>query len=251
MTAPLASLSLPRPPSGLLDKAALFLDFDGTLVDIAPTPDAVVVDAAIHVLLAQLIERHRGAVAIVSGRSIAQLDHLLGDSARLLALSGSHGAEQRENGVLTQPARPPELDEAETRLRAFARDRDGLVVESKSYGVALHYRLAPALSEEADRRATEIADELALVLQKGKMMVELRVAGDDKGAAVHKLMQCAVMKGARPIFLGDDVTDETAFRAARALGGHAILVGPPRETNADFALPGPAAAREWLASGPR
>lgn len=251
MAAPIRSPVLPRPPAGLLDNAALFLDFDGTLVDIAATPDAVVVGPPIHDLLARLIERHRGAVAIVSGRSIAQLDALLGESATRLALSGSHGVERRENGVLAQPHRPPELDEAEAAIRSFARDRDNLVVEPKSYGVALHYRLAPSLADEAGRHATEIAERLGLRLQEGKMMVELRLAGDDKSGAVRTLMRCAAMQGRLPLFLGDDVTDEDAFLAARALGGHAILVGPTRETNADFALPDPAAAREWLAGGPQ
>ena len=245
------SLALPAPPPSLLENAALFLDFDGTLVDIAATPDAVVVDAPVHDLLARLVERHRGAVAIVSGRSIAQLDALLGENAMRLALSGSHGVEQRENGVLAQPSRAPELDEAEAAIRSFARDRDGLIVESKSYGVALHYRLSPGFADEARCHAAAISERLGLRLQEGKMMVELRIAGDDKGGAIRALMSCAAMQGRNPLVLGDDVTDEDAFLAARGLGGHAILVGAMRETEADFILPSPAAARDWLAGGPR
>lgn len=239
------------PPSEILKNAGLFLDFDGTLVDIAPTPDAVVVDRAIHDLLALLVARHRGAVAIISGRSIAQLDDLLGDSALRVMVSGSHGVEQRGSGMLTRPERPCQLDEAEARFRAIARDQDGVVVEAKSYGVALHYRLAPHFSDEARSQAAKLASEFGLLLQEGKMMVELRAPGDDKGMAVRKLMRCGVMDGRRPVFLGDDITDEVGFLAARDAGGHGILVGPPRETHANFALPNPAAARDWLASGPQ
>lgn len=239
------------PPSEILADAGLFLDFDGTLVDIAATPDAVVVDRPIHDLLALLVARHRGAVAIVSGRSIAQLDALLGDSALRVALSGSHGVEHRCDGIRTHPDRPSELDKAEARFHSIAREQEGVVVETKSYGVALHYRAAPHFADEARSQAAKLASEIGLALQEGKMMVELRTPGDDKGMAVRKLMQGDVMKGRRPIFLGDDVTDEVGFRAARDLGGHAILVGPQRETHADFALPNPAAARAWLASGPQ
>ncbi|MDQ3144696.1 MAG: trehalose-phosphatase [Pseudomonadota bacterium] len=251
MPVQLSSRPMLAPPSDILENAALFLDFDGTLVDIAATPDAVVVDRAIHDLLALLLERHRGAVAIISGRSIAQLDDLLGESARRVALSGSHGVERREGGIVTRPERPPELDEAQGRFHSIVQQHDGVVVEAKSYGVALHYRLAPQFAAEARSEAARLAAELGLLLQEGKMMVELRTPGDDKGMALRKLMQCDVMNGRRPIFLGDDVTDEVAFLAARHLGGHAILVGPPRETNADFALPSPAAARDWLTEGPQ
>ncbi len=239
------------PPSEILENAALFLDFDGTLVDIAATPDAVVVGQAIHNLLALLVARHRGAVAIISGRSIAQLDDLLGESAVRVALSGSHGVERRRDGMLTHPERPGALDKAEARFHSIAQEQEGVVMEVKSYGVALHYRLAPRFADEARSEAAKLASELGLVLQEGKMMVELRTPGDDKGMAVRKLMTSNAMKGRRPIFLGDDVTDEVAFVAARDLAGHAILVGPPRETHADFALPSPAAARDWLAGGPR
>lgn len=237
---------LPSPPLALLDRATLFLDLDGTLLELVEHPDEVRADADLCNLLARLGSRLDGRLAIISGRSLEQIDAILGESAAGLALSGSHGCEHRWNGVLAQPIRPLTLDEAAARMRRFARDREGVLVEEKSFGAALHYRMAPAVEKDAHALARLLSDELELSLQQGKMMVELRVAGGDKGTAVQRLMSRAPMKGTTPIFAGDDVTDEAGFASARALGGHAILVGSIRESAADFALPSPAALREWL-----
>jgi trehalose 6-phosphate phosphatase len=198
-------------------------------------------------LLGALHDKLEGRLAVISGRSIEQIDTILGPIARELAVSGSHGLEYRWNGETIQPERPEELDIAAARLRPFVEDHPGVLLEQKTLGVALHYRMNPAAAHLAQALAHELADELELCLQPGKMMVELRATGGDKGTAVQRLMGHAPMTGTVPVFAGDDLTDEPGFVAARCLHGHGILVGPPRSTAADLALASPAALREWLA----
>jgi len=234
------------PPASLLANASLFLDFDGTLVDLADRPDDVVADAELRALLARLNLRLGGRVAVISGRSIAQLDAILGPVAQEIALSGSHGCEHRWQGISAQPHRPPTLDQAAERMRAFADRFAGALVEEKSYGVALHYRLCPEAEKEAVELAWHVARDLGLELQEGKMMIELRVAGGDKGVAVRRMMRLAPMKGTMPVFIGDDRTDENGFEAVTELGGAGIFVGKPGETGAHYLLESPAAVRAWL-----
>ncbi|WP_231478209.1 trehalose-phosphatase [Sphingomonas sp. UNC305MFCol5.2] len=230
----------------MLANASLFLDFDGTLVDLADRPDDVVADAELRALLARLNLRLGGRVAVISGRSIAQLDAILGPVAQEIALSGSHGCEHRWQGISAQPHRPPTLDQAAERMRAFADRFAGALVEEKSYGVALHYRLCPEAEKEAVELAWHVARDLGLELQEGKMMIELRVAGGDKGVAVRRMMRLAPMKGTMPVFIGDDRTDENGFEAVTELGGAGIFVGKPGETGAHYLLESPAAVRAWL-----
>ncbi len=243
--------ALPLPPSDLLQGASLFIDFDGTLVDLVERPDAVVVDNGLRDLLGALGAIYDGRLAIVSGRSIAQLDAMLGPIARRLAVSGSHGSEQRWGGRDVRPQRPPALDDVTEALRRFADNHPGTIVEAKSYGVALHYRLTPAAEVAAHALARRLGEAHGLALQPGKMMVELRVAGGDKGAAVREMMTRAPMAGCRPLCLGDDLTDEPAFVAARELGGAGILVGAPRDSAATYGLPDVQAVRVWLAGAIR
>lgn len=239
--------ALAYPPFALLDFASLFIDFDGTLVDVADQPDAVVVDDALDALLADLARRHGNRIALVSGRSIAQLDGFIGPLAHIIALFGSHGSEYRWNGNAAHPIRPASLDQVEHQMRHAAAAVPGAIVEPKSYGVALHYRLAPQYESGARALATKLAERFGLAVQQGKMMVEVRVAGSDKGVAVRTLMRRPEMAGTRPVFIGDDLTDEAGFAAAAALGGTGILVGQPRATAAGYGLPDPAAVRRWLA----
>lgn len=247
MSAATDALLLPAPPRNLLDSASLFLDFDGTLVDIADRPDGVAVDSALGDLLAALARRYQDRVAIVSGRSIAQLDALLGPVAQTLAVSGSHGCEHRWRGISAHPVRPASLADVAEAMHEAAHGRDGVIVEDKSFGVALHYRLAPTFEPDALLLAERLAAHHELATQHGKMMVELRVPGSDKGVAVTRLMRRPEMAGTRPIFIGDDITDECGFEAARALGGVGILVGAGRATAATYGLADPAAVRAWLA----
>ncbi|MEG8025114.1 trehalose-phosphatase [Sphingomonas aurantiaca] len=235
------------PPPVALDTVSLFFDFDGTLVDLAATPDAVVVDQRLRDALDSLAERYPGRVAIISGRSIEQLDSMLGDHARRFAVAGSHGAERRtpEDGHVAAE-RPASLEAAAEEFAAFAA-ANGLVYEAKSLGAGLHYRMAPAFEPDAVALAETLADRHGLTLQRGKMMVELRTPGD-KGAALRSLIDAPTMAGTTPYFFGDDVTDEDGFEAARDLGGAGVLIGDARPTAATYRLNDVAALRDWIAA---
>lgn len=239
---------LPPPPLGpLADGSSVFLDFDGTLVELAERPDAIVVDAGLRDLLGTLAERLAGRLAIVSGRSIAQLDHFLGPVTA--ALAGSHGVERRLlTGRIVRPPPPEALDRATEAVRRFVAAHPGSVLEEKSHGVGLHYRGVPEIEFEAHRFAARLATEHGLTVQIGKMMVELKPEGD-KGQAIAALLAEPPMAGTRPVFLGDDLTDETGFAIVEQLGGLGVLVGPVRKTKASRHLPGVAAVRRWLAEG--
>lgn len=238
---------LPVPSPDLLVGAALFLDFDGTLAPIAETPDGVIVDQDLLALLGQLRDALDGRLAIVSGRSIATLREL-GFGNFLLA--GTHGLEFAPPGApIEAPPRRPAIDEVEAAFHAFAEDKPGMLVERKSISVGLHFRGAPQWGVQAGEIAHELAQRLGLAVQPGKMLYELRPGGADKGSAVHKLMMREPMAGGTPVFIGDDVTDEEGFAAARELGGTGILVGPRRKTLAAFSLEQVAAVRHYLAQG--
>jgi trehalose 6-phosphate phosphatase len=237
---------LKRPQPSLLRGVSLFLDLDGTLLELIDEPDQVKADERLTNLIGRLSDWLDGRLAIVSGRSIDQIDRILGPTGERLALSGSHGNEHRWNGVLAQPARPAALDDVAQRLRAFAEARPGTLVEEKSYGVAFHYRTAPATESEVLAFALKLAADHSLELQEGKMMVELRVGRGNKGTAIKRLMARAPMAGTAPVFVGDDLTDEPGFQICRELGGSGILVGQPRPTAASYCLPDPRAVREWL-----
>ncbi len=237
---------LTAPPTRLSATDSLFLDFDGTLVELADNPEAVHVSAALADRLDALAAHMPGRLAIVSGRSIAQLDALFGPQAQHFTLAGSHGAERRtpEDGH-SQPERPAHLATATEEMQAVAQAHD-LYFETKSFGAGLHYRRNPDAEPLALREAAAIAERHGLTLQPGKMMVEVRLPGD-KGQAIETLMETPAMRGTVPIFLGDDVTDEDGFAAAAALGGAGVLVGPMRETAAHYRLPDVAAVHQWLA----
>lgn len=236
---------LPPPPASLLDGAALFLDFDGTLVELAETPDAITVPDNLQGLLKRLEHRLQGRLAIVTGRALASLERHL--SCAGLALSGSHGLELRlADGTQLPVAAPAFPDAATEAVLIHASTRPGLLVERKPAGLAVHFR--NAVEEEAGVSAllSELAGRFGLVLQTGKMVVELRVPGADKGDAVRALMREPAFAGARPLFVGDDQTDEHGFRAAAALGGAGILVGPIRDTDACYRLEGVEEVALWL-----
>jgi trehalose 6-phosphate phosphatase len=238
-------MTLSKPPLSLLDGAALFLDFDGTLVELAETPDAIQVSPTLGALLRHLSKRLNGRIALVSGRAIADLERHLECSG--LAVSGSHGLELRlRDGSNVPLGVRYDLSEARERVEALAAETPGLLVEHKPFGVALHYRQAP----EAEARVVDLlslfAGRTGLALQQGKMVAELRPPGADKGDAVRAFMAEPDFLGARPLFVGDDLTDEDAFQAAAELGGAGILVGPARETAAQWRLDDVAAVSAWL-----
>lgn len=238
--------ALPSPPKlDDLPQAALFLDFDGTLVEIAPAPDAIRVDPALPAILQELADKLEGRLAVVSGRSLADVTRYLGTDR--ITMAGSHGAELRHPGngewVSLADRVPPEV---ETELNRFAATREGLLVEPKPYSVALHYRLRPEAEDEALAVTRSLAEALGLNVKRGKMVVELLTPGYDKGSVVAKFMETAPFRGSRPVFLGDDITDEDAFTKVLELDGGGILVGPERETAARWRLPGVADVHAWL-----
>ncbi|MET1110106.1 MAG: trehalose-phosphatase [Allosphingosinicella sp.] len=235
----------PPPPLSRFAPAALFLDFDGTLVELAEAPGAISVPSGLKPLLDRLAERLDGRLAIVSGRAVDDLREHLGGFAAVL--SGSHGAELHyADGRSIPVAAPVGLDSARESIRRFAAGGEGLLIEDKPAGIALHYRLAPERAEEVDAFLEALAVVSGLVLQRGKMVAELRPHGTDKGAALLRLMTEPPFAGARPVFVGDDLTDEDAFRAAASLGGEGVLVGPDRPSAALWRLEGVAGVTAWL-----
>lgn len=237
--------ALPVPDQALLNNASLFLDFDGTMVEIAAHPRAVHVDDRLRSLLARLSRKMAGRVAIISGRPIVQLDEFLGPSS--MALAGSHGVEIRwPDGAITAPTRPAVLGKVIQEVTRLQKTHSGIVIERKPFGVAIHYRGEPRAEEPSRHLATALAASSGLVLQAGKMVFELRIPGADKGGALRTLLDSPSMAGTTPIFIGDDETDETAFVAATDLGGAGILVGPQRPTAALYRLDDVAATLAWL-----
>jgi trehalose 6-phosphate phosphatase len=236
---------LSPPPASLLDGAALFLDFDGTLVELAATPDAIRVSPALAPMLTRLRDCLDGRLAIISGRAIADLERHLPLSN--IAYSGSHGVELRlADGSELPLSVPVGIDDVHQRVARFAAGAHGLFVEEKPAGIALHYRQAPDRGDEVVAFMERLAAEKGFAVQRGKMVVELRPTGIDKGAALRAFMTEPEFAGARPVFMGDDLTDEHAFEAAADLGGAGVLVGPERQTAARYRLDRVAQVAAWL-----
>lgn len=235
---PLSDLSADRP-------VALFLDFDGTLIDIAPSPEAIVVPGGMAAGLERLARRLEGRLALVSGRSVENISAHLGISN--IAIAGSHGAELF--GADGQRIGPPAAafpEDVKTALFTYAAQADGLEYEAKSHGAALHYRAAPAREDETRAFAEEIADIHGMAVKYGKCVVEIVHKGADKGNAVRAFMQERTFSDAVPVFLGDDITDEDGFRAAGLHGGFGVIVGERNDTLARYRLISPAGVHEWL-----
>lgn len=233
------------PPLSLLDGAALFLDFDGTLVEVAETPDAISVPPSMPPLLRLLAKRLDGRLGIVSGRALADLERHIDCTG--VAVSGSHGLELRlRDGSHIPLSAPMDLKEVRAAVARFAATIAGLLVEEKPSSVALHFRKAPREQEKVAEFMRRLSRKSGLALQPGKMVFELRPKGADKGDAVRAFMAEPEFAGARPLFMGDDVTDEDAFEAVAAMGGDGILVGPPRATAAKWRLDDVAAVAGWL-----
>jgi trehalose 6-phosphate phosphatase len=239
-----AGLALALPAAG---EIALFLDVDGTLLPIAATPDAVAIDRATVDLLGRAQRATGGAVALITGRRIADVDRLFAPLA--LPVAGQHGFERRDAaGALHRHAQPlPELAAVRAPLAAFAADHPGVLIEDKALTLAAHYRLAPgagpALGALVERLAAESGGVLAI--QRGKMVFELRPAGKDKGTAIAEFLDELPFRGRTPVFVGDDLTDEYGFSVVNGRGGVSVKVGDG-PTEAAARLPDVDAVRAWL-----
>lgn len=236
---------LPSPPLNLLRGASLFLDFDGTIVPIAARPDSVVVVPRLRDVLALLSACLDGRLALVSGRAAFDVRRLLDEPP--FPIAGSHGLELLwPDGRLNAPGPPIELHALQAELDELRAHYPAVFVEPKPYGAALHYRQAPQAEDACRDLAFDLAARSGLIVMAGKMVFEIRLPGADKGSAVEALTIEPPMAGSRPIFIGDDLTDEAGFAAVARLGGAGVLVGAPRDTAATYRLDDVEATLGWL-----
>ncbi|MBL8701929.1 MAG: trehalose-phosphatase [Alphaproteobacteria bacterium] len=232
---------------------ALFLDIDGTLLDIASTPGSVRVPPSLPRLVETIAGLLDGALALVSGRAIADIDRLFDPLA--LPTAGQHGGEirPRAGGVARRVRAESAIDDhVRAGIERLARQAPRIRVEDKGLSVAFHYRYAPQLREWLHRHLERIATTAASPLRilEGRMVWELLPVGHDKGTAVDEFMRAPPFLGRVPIFVGDDVTDEDGCLAAIRHGGHALRVGPRRVLDRPIAFADPGAVRHWLAQLP-
>ena len=230
-------------------RSCLFLDIDGTLLEIVDRPDAVRVDPELRRLLRALHGATQGALALISGRPVAEIDTLFGSSR--FCVAGQHGAERRDSVGRVHRHRPPRaglgLAEAERQLRHLVAAYPELVLEDKGINLALHYRRAPGLvgivREAIEGLVVSLGAEFEM--QAGKMVFEIKPSRVDKGTAIAEFMQEAPFRGRTPVFVGDDLTDESGFALVNRLGGVAIKVGDgPSAARCRLAHAG--AVRAWL-----
>lgn len=226
---------------------SLLLDFDGTLADIGSTPDAVAVDEAMAQALADAARRLDGRLAIVSGRSLAQLDALLPPTVATCVIAASHGQELRVDGAVKAPDQTRLFADMAFEATLHFQHTPGIVIEEKTYGLGVHYRLAPDQRGQVDDWTMAQAARYDLAIQHGDMVFELRLPGPDKGDAVRAIMALPRFGGSSPVFIGDDLTDIPAFQAAQALGGRAISVGPRTADHSDIQIDDVAAVRALIA----
>jgi trehalose 6-phosphate phosphatase len=245
---PPASMMSPPPLPADVDRLAILLDIDGTLLDLAPTPREIFVSRELRETLTRLWRRTGGAVAFVSGRRLSELDLMF--APLQLAAIGGHGAEIRlSSGDAPAKPRAPPLDaDVKREFAAIAELSRGIVIEDKGYSLALHYRLAPEQAMPIHRKAEQIRERLSsatLELLPGKLMLEIKQTGFTKATAARELMLHPPFYGRRPIFIGDDITDLPMFALMPELAGIAISVGEgiPR---ADYHFENPSAVRHWL-----
>jgi trehalose 6-phosphate phosphatase len=227
-----------------LDTVSLFLDLDGTLAPFAATPDGVGPDPDRNTRLKRVAKRLEGRLAVVSGRSLSDLDRIL--EGAVAAMAGSHGLERRTPTAVVANEAHPQLALAMAELEQFAVQFADVRIETKPLSVAFHYRGNPSVEPVAQVFADDLARRTGLKLQRGSMVAEFLTPGGDKGEAVRAFMAEAPFTGTTPIFVGDDLTDEDGFSAALSYEGFGILVGPPRKTMARYRLPDERAVHAWL-----
>jgi trehalose 6-phosphate phosphatase len=234
------------PPAARIEWA-YFLDVDGTLIDIAESPDAVHVNQELLDLIARLYRISGGAMALVSGRAISDLENLLGRLT--LPMAGQHGLERRDAaGRLWIHAAPPAAKHAiKEALAPILVRHPGLLLEDKGLTLALHYRKSPRLASYAHALMERLAREAnaGLEVQRGKRVVEVKPSGVDKGTAVSEYLSESPFNGKLPVFIGDDLNDEHGFAEVNGMDGVSIKVGKGNSC-ARYRLPDVAAVRRWL-----
>lgn len=241
---------MPAPPDNLEpSNLALFLDVDGTLLDIEDHPADVYADQTLVGLLGRLSKGLDGALSLISGRAVADIDRIFAPAR--FAAAGGHGAELRvhpDDPVSSAKwSLPSSILE---RMREFAANSPGLLLEEKRGGISLHYRRAPGLEEQCTAFVQSLLPEIEqdFRLIAGKMVFEFAPKEHHKGAAISEMMQRDPFTRRRAVFVGDDVTDEDGFRAVNGLGGITIRVGGSRGSEAEYSLPDVAAVHRWLES---
>lgn len=235
------------PPPVIRPDWAVFLDVDGTLVSLAASPDAVRIRPETVPLLERLRAALDGAVALVSGRPADEVAGLFGSPA--IPIAGLHGLERRDAGGRRHAApEAPDLARARKMLATFVEGHPGTLLEDKGMTLALHYRAAPEAETEARRAMATLATECGpdVQVQEGKMVLELKSAHAHKGDAVRAFLAAPPFRGRRPAYVGDDATDEDAFRTVNADGGVSVRVGPAGPTEARAALADVDAVHDWL-----
>ncbi|PTM93591.1 trehalose-phosphatase [Mycoplana dimorpha] len=233
-----------------LDGWALFLDVDGTLLDLAETPNAIAVPQLLPANLEALSSKLRGALALVTGRRLDYVDQLF--SLPSLPVAGLHGAQRRDpDGRLHSPVETPEFGQLKAELVADVAGWPGVLIEDKGPAVAAHYRLAPERKHQVEalmQRALARAGP-DWTIQHGKMVFEIRPAAADKGQAVLEFLKQPPFAGRQPIAIGDDVTDEAMFRAVNRLGGCSIRIGSPSAASEALGyIPSAAVLRDVIAA---
>ncbi len=226
---------------------AYFIDLDGTLLEIVSRPGDVQVDAELRATITALTTLTGGAVAIITGRTVAEVDHLF--PALHLPVAGQHGLERRApSGEVSRFSLPlPAFGVARTRLREVVQRHPSLLLEDKGLSLALHYRRAPALASYAHRVMRQVGREAGteFCVQRGKRVVELKLAGRDKGTAIRTFLTEPPFRGRCPVFIGDDMTDEYGFAVINEFDGISVKVGPGR-TLASWRMRDVRAVRRWL-----
>jgi len=230
---------------------ALFLDADGTILHLKETPDSV--EASAHLLdILELISRClNGAVALVSGRRIDDLDRIF--VPHKLPTAGLHGLERRDaTGFVNEFPEPQALETLRTPLNDIARSNDGVHVEDKSHALAVHYRQAPHRAAEIQTLVEDLIRPLAHELHviHGKMVSEIKPRHADKGSAIRDFMDESPFKGRLPVFIGDDTTDEDGFALVNQLHGYAVRVGDNESTAARYSVDNVDEVIAWLESWP-
>ena len=237
-----------RPPAPRLEWA-YFFDLDGTLIEFAETPAGVRMSADVRLLLERLFHATGGAVALISGRPISEIDTLFHHGR--LPVAGQHGLERRtaRGGIRRHAVSQRRLERVRQRLAGALHGKTGVLLENKGLSLALHYRRAPRLAAYAHRLARSMLPLVGrqFCIQRGKYVVEMRPAGRDKGMGILEFMKEAPFRGRTAVFVGDDATDEFGFKAVNRLGGHSIKVGAG-QTAARWRLANVQAVRRWLAS---